>query len=127
MSFFPSSSNYSNSYSNILLPTLSNFEFPSSEQIASDIIHFLVQASPHTIPNKLQLVVLENMLIKRYKQSLISHIDFFQVAVIILILTAIFYFRHFQILNFLHLNKLQVILFIFSFKLRHIHYQINYS
>ena len=67
--------NCSYSYSNTLLPTPSNFVFPSSEQIASDIIHFLVQASPQTSLNNLQLFVLENMLNKHYKQSLISHID----------------------------------------------------
>ena len=67
------STNYFYSYSNTSLPTLSNFEFLSSEQIAIDIIHFLVQASPHQLPNNLQLVVFENMLIKHYKQSHFSH------------------------------------------------------
>ena len=61
-------------------PTPLNFVFTSSEQFASDIIHFLVQASPHTLPNNLQLVVFENMLIKHYKQSLISHINLLLLA-----------------------------------------------
>ena len=72
---FSSITNYSYSFSITLLPTPSNFVFPSSEQIESDIIHFLFQASPQTSPNKLQLFVLENMLNKHYKQSLISQID----------------------------------------------------
>ena len=72
---YSSRTGYSYSYSNTLLSTPSNFVFPLFEQIASDIIHFLVQASPHTSPNNLELVVLENMLIKHYKQSLIFHID----------------------------------------------------
>ena len=63
---YSSSTDYSYSNSNTLLSTDSNFEFPSSEQISSDIIHFLVHALPHTSPNNLQLVVLENMLIKHY-------------------------------------------------------------
>ena len=71
----------SDSDSNTLLPTAytSNFVFPSSENIASDIIHFFVQASPHTSPNKLQLFVLD-MLNKHYKQSIISHIDLLLLA-----------------------------------------------
>ena len=72
---YSSRTKYSYSYSNTLLSTPSNFVFPISEQIASDITHFLVQATPLTSPNNLQLVVLKNMLIKHYKQSLISHID----------------------------------------------------
>ena len=47
-----------------------------------------------------------------------------QVAQNILIPTAIHYSLNFQILIFLHLNKLHVILFIFSFKLRHIRHPI---
>ena len=70
---YSSSTNYS--YNNTLLPTLSSFEYPSSEQIASDIIYCIVHASPHTSLNNLQLVVLENMLINHYRLSLISHID----------------------------------------------------
>ena len=69
------STTYSYSYSNTLLPTPSKFVFPSSEQIASDIIYFLVKASPHKSSNNLQLVVLENMLNEHYKQSLISDIE----------------------------------------------------
>ena len=72
---FSSITNYFYSNDNTLLPTPSNFVFFSSEQIASDIIHFLVQASSQTSPNNLELFVLENMLNKHYKQSLISHID----------------------------------------------------
>ena len=75
-----SSTTYSYSYSDTLLPTFSNFLFPSSEQIASDIIHFLVQASPHSSPNNLQSVVLENVINKHYKQSLISDIDLLLIA-----------------------------------------------
>ena len=71
---------YSYSYSDTLLPTLSNFVFPSSEQIESYIIYFLVQASPHKSSNNLQLVVLEIMLNKHYKQSLISDIDLLLLA-----------------------------------------------
>ena len=47
---------YSYFYSNTLLSTPSNFVFHSSEQIASDIIYFLVQALPHNSPYNLQLV-----------------------------------------------------------------------
>ena len=72
---FSSITNYFYSNDNTLLPTRSTFVFPSSEQIASDIIHFLVQASSQTSPNNLRLFVFENMLNKHYKQSLISHID----------------------------------------------------
>ena len=66
---YSNSTTYSYSYSNTLLPTPTNFVFPSSEQIASDIINFIVHASPHTSPNNLQLFVLENMLNKYNKQS----------------------------------------------------------
>ena len=83
---FSSITNYFYFYSNTLLPTPSNFVFPSSEQIASDIIHFLVKASPQTSPNNLQLFVLENMLNKHYKQSLISHIDILLLAFLIVII-----------------------------------------
>ena len=69
-----SSTTYSYSYREPLLSTPLNFVFPSSEQIASDIIHFLVQASPHKSSNNLQLVLVDNMLNKPYKQSLISDI-----------------------------------------------------
>ena len=72
---YSSRTEYSYPYSKTLLSKHSNFVFPSFEQIAIDIIHFFVQASPHTLPNNLQLVVLANMLIKHYKQSLIFHID----------------------------------------------------
>ena len=48
-------------YSKTLLTAHSNFEFPSSEQIATDILHFLIEASPHTSSNRIQLFVLENM------------------------------------------------------------------
>ena len=72
---YSSRTGYSYSYSNTLLSTPSNFVFHSSEQIASDIIHFLVQALPHNSPNTVDLVEFENMLIKYYKQSPISHID----------------------------------------------------
>ena len=74
------SSTYSYSYSNTLLPTPSNFVFPSSEQIASNVNYFFVQASPHKSSNNLQLVVLENMLNKHYKQSIISDIDLYLLA-----------------------------------------------
>ena len=74
------STTYLYSYSDTLLPTPSNFVFPSSEQIASDIIYFLVQASPHKSSNNLQLVVLENMLNNHYKQSFISDIDLLLLA-----------------------------------------------
>ena len=77
---FSSINNYFYSYSNTLLSTPSNFVFHSSEQIAINIIHFLVQASPQTSPNNLQLFVLENMLNKQYKRSLISHIDLLLLA-----------------------------------------------
>ena len=43
-----SSIDYSYFYSKTLLTANSNFEFPSSEQIATDILHFLIEASPHT-------------------------------------------------------------------------------
>ena len=62
-------------YSKTLLTAHSNFEFPSSEQIATDILHFLIEASPHTSANRVQFCVLENMLNKHYKQFIISHID----------------------------------------------------
>ena len=68
--------------SNTLIPTAynSNFVFLSFENIASDIIHLFVQASPHTSPNRLQLFVLENVLNKHYKQSIISQIDLLLLA-----------------------------------------------
>ena len=75
-----SSTSYSDTDSNTLLPTVSNCLFPSSEQIASDIIHVFIHASPHRSPNRLQLFVLENMLNKHFKQSLISHIDLLLLA-----------------------------------------------
>ena len=43
-----SSIDYSYFYSNTLLTAHSNFESPSSKQIATDILHFLIEASPHT-------------------------------------------------------------------------------
>ena len=43
-----SSIDYSYFYSKTLLTEHSNFEFPSSEQIATDILYFLIEASPHT-------------------------------------------------------------------------------
>ena len=67
-----SSCTYSNS--DILNPTLSTFVFPSFDQIASDIISFLIQASPQS-SNSLQLIVFDSMLHKQYKPSLVSHID----------------------------------------------------
>ena len=71
---------YSYFYSDTLLPTPSNFLFPLSKQIASDIIQFLIQASKNKSSNNLQLVVLENMLNKHYKQSFISDIDLLLLA-----------------------------------------------
>ena len=71
---------YSYSNSNTFFHTHLNFIFPSSDQIASDIIHFFVQASPHTSPYNLQFVVFENMFIKHYKPSLISHINLLLLA-----------------------------------------------
>ena len=70
-----SSIDYSYFYSKTLLTAHSNFEFPSSEQIATDILYFLIEASPHTSSNRIQFCVLENMLNKHYKQFIISHID----------------------------------------------------
>ena len=72
---YSNSINYSYCFSDTFLPSPVHFVFPSSDQIASDIIHFFVQASPHTSPNNLQLVVFENMLNKNFKQTLISHTD----------------------------------------------------
>ena len=72
---FSSITNYCYSYSNTLLLKRSNFIFPSSEQIASDNIYFLVQASPQISSDNLPLLVIENMLNKHYKQSLIFHIN----------------------------------------------------
>ena len=77
---YSNSINYSYSYSDTFLPLPEHFVFPTSNQIASDIIHVFVHASPHTSPNNLQLVVLENMLNKHFKQTLISHIDSFLLA-----------------------------------------------
>ena len=52
----------SNTYSssNTLVPTPLTFDFPSSEQIACDIITFVVQSSPKSSSNTLPLNVLEN-------------------------------------------------------------------
>ena len=72
---YSNSINYSYSYSDTVIPSPVHFGFPLSDQIASDIINVFVQASPHTSPNNLQLGVLENMLNKHFKQTLISHID----------------------------------------------------
>ena len=72
-----SSSNNGCSYSisDTLVPTLSTFIFPSSEQIVCDIISFVIQAPPLSTCTSLQLFVLENMLHKHFKPSLVSHID----------------------------------------------------
>ena len=64
---FSSSCTYSNS--DTLIPTPLTFVFALSDQIASDIILFLIQASPQSSSNSLQLIVLENMLHKHYKSS----------------------------------------------------------
>ena len=73
------STNYSvsNTYSssNTLVLTPLTFAFPSSEQIACDIITSLVQSSPQSSSNTLSLLVLENMLDKHYKPTLVSHIE----------------------------------------------------
>ena len=44
---------YFNFYSKTLLTAYSKFECPSSEQIATDILHFLIEALPHTPANKI--------------------------------------------------------------------------
>ena len=62
-------------YSKTLLTAHSNVESPSSKQIATDILYFLIEASPHTSANRIQFCVLENMLNKHYKQFIIFHID----------------------------------------------------
>ena len=72
---YSSNTNYFYSYSNTFFPTPLNFVFFSSEQIANDIIHFFILSSPYTLPNNLQWVVFENMLIKHYIPSLIFHIN----------------------------------------------------
>ena len=77
---YSNSINYSYSYCDSFLHSPVHFVFPSSDQIASDIIHFLVEASPHTSPNNLQLVVFENMLNKNFKLTLISYINSLLVA-----------------------------------------------
>ena len=71
---YSSSTNYSYSYSNTFLPSHVHFVLVLSDQIANDIIHIFVQASLPTSTNNLKLVVLENMLNKHFKQSLISQI-----------------------------------------------------
>ena len=72
----------SNTYSssNTLIPTPLTFAFPSSKQIACDIITLLVQFSPQSSSNTLPLIVLENMLHKYYKPSLVSHIELLLLA-----------------------------------------------
>ena len=70
-----SSSSTTYTSSNTLVPTYSTFAFLIYEQIACDIITFLVQSSPQSSANTLPLIVLENMLHKHYKPSLVSHID----------------------------------------------------
>ena len=70
-----SSIDYFYFYSKTLLTAHLNFEFFSSEQIATDILHFLIESSPHTSSNRIQFCVLENMLNKHYKQFIILHID----------------------------------------------------
>ena len=45
---YSSNTNYSYSYSNTFFPTPLNFVITPFEQIANDIIHFVVQASSHT-------------------------------------------------------------------------------
>ena len=55
-----SSCTYSNS--DTLIPTPSTYVFPLFDQIAFDIISFLIQASPKSSSNSVQLNVLENML-----------------------------------------------------------------
>ena len=67
----------SNTYSssNTLVPTILTIAFFTSEQIACYIISFLIQSSPQSSSNTLPLIVLENMLHKHYKPSLVSHIE----------------------------------------------------
>ena len=72
---YSNSIHYSYSYSDTYLPSPVHFVFLLSDQIASDIIHIFVQASLHTLPNNLQLVVLENKINTNFKQTHISHID----------------------------------------------------
>ena len=56
-----SSIDYSYFYSKTLLTAHSDFEFPSSKQIATDILHFLIEASPHTSSNRIQIFVLQTI------------------------------------------------------------------
>ena len=76
-----SSIDYSYFYSKTLLTAHSNFEFPLSDQIATDIFHFLIEASPHFSSNRIKFVVLENMLNKHCNQSKISYIDKLLIAI----------------------------------------------
>ena len=76
-----SASNSSTStYSDTLIPsthlpsTPSFFVFPSSDQLASDLISFLVQVSPQS-SSRLHLLVLENTLRKHFYPILVSHIE----------------------------------------------------
>ena len=69
-----SSSSCTYSGNDTLVPTPSTFVFSSSDQIACNIISFLIQASPQSSSNSLQLIVLEYMLQKHYKPSIVSHI-----------------------------------------------------
>ena len=83
-SYSVNASNNSSSYtySDTLTPSTliqsnsSFFEFPSSENLASDLVAFLVQISPQPqSASKLHLLGLENMLRKHFYPSLVSHIN----------------------------------------------------
>ena len=70
-----SNSSSTSTYSDTLLPsTPSYFPFPSSDQLASDLLSFLVQVSPQSA-SSLHLLVLENTLRKHFYPTLVSHIE----------------------------------------------------
>ena len=83
-SYSVTASNNSSSYtySDTLTPSTLNqntssfFEFPSSENLASDLVAFLVQISPQPhSASQLHLLALENMLRKHFYPNLVSHIN----------------------------------------------------
>ena len=65
--------------SNTLFPS-PQFEFPSSEQFANNIIYYVIRLAPQNTSNNLHLIVLENMVHQHFKQPLIVHINSFLAA-----------------------------------------------
>ena len=62
------------SESNTLVPS-PQFEFPSADQFANDIIYYVIRLAPQNTSNNLHFIVLENMVQEQFKQPLLPHIN----------------------------------------------------